>query len=413
MNKTDEVKDLYSKYVMPTYAQEIVLTKGKGAKVWDAAGKVYLDFTAGIAVLNVGYSHPKLVDALYHQSQSLMHVSNLYFNEPQALLARKLVEISGLHGKCFFCNSGAEANEGMIKLARLWGNPKGRHDIITFRDSFHGRTLATAAATGQNKVKVGYDPMPEGFSHAELNNIDSVKALITPKTVAVMVEAIQGEGGIRVATNEFLKDLRVLCNEKDLLLLCDEVQCGMGRTGEWFGFEASDVEPDAFSIAKSLGSGYPIGAVVSGKKLADVFHAGAHASTFGGSPLACTAALTTIDIIEQEGLLAKTRRIGELFKEGLMAFAEKYEHVKDVRGRGLMLGMVLDQPAGELVASLREMGLLTIATAENVVRFLPPLNITDNELEEALDMIDDCLLQWHGMSDPDEADVDVTASAKA
>lgn len=411
MNKTDEIKDAYSKFVMPTYSQELAITKGKGAKVWDSTGKVYLDFTAGIAVLNVGYSHPKLLEAMNKQSQTLMHVSNLYFNEAQGQLARKLVEISGLGGKCFFCNSGAEANEGLIKLARLWGHEKGRNEIIAFRNSFHGRTLATIAATGQNKVKVGYDPLPAGFSHAELNNLESVKALITPKTAAILVEAIQGEGGVNVATNEFMKDLRALCNEKDILLLCDEVQCGMGRTGEWFGFEASDVEPDAFSIAKSLGSGYPIGAVVAGKKLADVFHPGAHASTFGGSPLACTAALTTIDIIEQEGLLAKARRIGELFKEGLLAFAEKYEHVKDVRGRGLMLGLVLDQPAAELAGRLRDVGLLAIATAENVIRFLPPLNITDNELEEALEMIDDCLLEWHGMAEPETAEAEAPAQA--
>jgi acetylornithine/succinyldiaminopimelate/putrescine aminotransferase len=240
--------------------------------------------------------------------------------------------------------------------------------------------------------------MPEGFSYAEYNDIESAKSLIDDKTVAIMVEAIQGEGGIIPATDEFMQGIRALCDEKDLLMLCDEVQCGMARTGDWFAFQYSDIEPDAFSLAKGLASGYPIGAIVSNQKLADVYQPGKHASTFGGTPLACAAALATIEVIEEEDLLAAATRAGDLFKEGLEAFIEKYEHVKEVRGRGLMLGMELDQPAKPLVDKMADMGLLALATAEKVVRFLPPLNVKDGEIEEALDIIDDALAEIHGVT---------------
>lgn len=395
MSKTDDIKELYSKYVMKTYSQSLVFAKGKGTKVWDTDGKVYLDFAAGISVLNVGHSHPAVVKAVQEQAAKLMHVSNLYYNEKQGLLAEKLSTLS-LGGKCFFCNSGAEANESQVKLARLWGHDSGRYGVITMKNSFHGRTLAMAAATGQTKIQKGFEPMPEGFSCAEFNDLDSVKELIDDKTVAILVEAIQGEGGIIPATDEFLQGVRALCDEKDLLMLCDEVQCGMARTGEWFAFQDAEVEPDCFSLAKGLGSGFPIGAIVSGSKLADVYQPGKHASTFGGQPLACAAALATIDVIEEEDLLDAASRSGDLFKEGLEAFIEKYEHVKEVRGRGLMLGMELDQEAKPLVEKMAEMGIIALATAENVVRFLPPLNVKDAEIEEALDIIDDALADIHG-----------------
>jgi len=403
MSKGEETIELYGKYVMPTYAQDLVLVKGKGTKVWDADGKVYLDFLAGISVLNVGHSHPTVVEAIRHQCGLLTHVSNLYYTENQPKLAEKLSSLS-LGGKVFFCNSGAEANEGLIKLARLWGHEKGKHEVVCMKNSFHGRTLATAAATGQDKVKKGFDPMPEGFCHADCNDIASVESVITDKTVAVLVEAVQGEGGIVIAEDEFMQGLRELCNQKDILMLCDEVQCGMGRTGKWFGFQASGVEPDAFSIAKALGSGYPIGALVSGPKLADVFHPGNHASTFGGTPLACAAALATIDVMEGEGLVQRAKQSGKVFMKGLEAFVEKYEHVVEVRGRGLMIGMVLDQPAKALVDMMTEVGLLSLATAENVVRFLPPLNVKDGEIEEALDIIDDSLAELHGVTEDEEVE---------
>ncbi len=403
MSTTAEISEMYTQYVMPTYAPEVALVKGKGTKVWDAEGKVYLDFAAGISVLNVGYSHPTVVAAIQEQVAELVHVSNLYYCEQQAMLAKRLSDVS-LKGKCFFSNSGAEANEGLIKLARLWGHDQGKFEIICMKNSFHGRTLATAAATGQEKIQEGFEPMPEGFVHAVFNDIESVKALVNEKTVAIMLEALQGEGGILPADDQFMKDVRALCDEKDLLMLCDEVQCGMGRTGDWFGFQAYDVEPDAFSLAKALGSGYPIGAVVTGSKLADVFQPGKHASTFGGTPLACTAALATLDVIEAEDLVVRAKEKGALFLEGLEAFVEKYEHVIEVRGRGLMLGLVLDQAAKPLTTVLAEIGLLTIATAGDVVRFLPPLTVKDDELEEALDMLDDCLAEMHGVVEDPEAE---------
>jgi acetylornithine/N-succinyldiaminopimelate aminotransferase len=401
MLKTDEIAEMYGKYVMPTYAPKVALVKGRGTKVWDATGKVYLDFAAGIAVLNIGYSHPSFVAAVQEQVGQLVHVSNLYYCENQALLAKRLSELS-LKGKCFFSNSGAEANEGLIKLARLWGHDEGKYEIIAMKSSFHGRTLATAAATGQDKVQKGFEPMPEGFVHANYNDIESIKALVNDKTVAVLLEAVQGEGGVIPADPQFMKDVRALCDEKNLLMLCDEVQCGLGRTGHWFGFQAYDVEPDAFSLAKALGSGYPIGAVVSGPKLADVFQPGKHASTFGGTPLACAAALATLDVMEEEDLVQRAADKGALLREGLEAFVERYEHVTEVRGRGLMLGMILDQEAGPLAAALADIGLLTIATAGNVIRFLPPLTVTDDELEEALDILDDCLAEMHGAGDDKE-----------
>lgn len=392
MSLTKEIADEFKTYVMPTYAPEIALVKGKGTKVWDADGKVYLDFVAGISVLNIGYSHPVVVEAIQKQVQELVHVSNLYYTENQAKLAKKLSELS-LGGKSFFANSGAEANEGMIKLARLWGHDAGKYEVICMKNSFHGRTLATAAATGQDKIKKGFDPLPEGFVHADYNDIESVKALVNEKTVAVLLEAVQGEGGIIPADDQFMKDVRELCDEKDLLMLCDEVQCGLGRTGYWFGYQAYGVEPDAFSLAKALGSGYPIGAVVAGEKLSDVFQPGNHASTFGGTPLACAAALATLDVMESENLVARSAEKGSLFEEGLKTLIEKYESPIEVRGRGLMLGLVLDKDAKPLVQALQDIGLLTIATAGNIVRFLPPLNVTDDEIEEALDIIDDCLAE--------------------
>jgi len=403
MNKTEEIAGKFNENVMPTYAPQLALVKGKGTKVWDADGKVYLDFVAGISVLNIGYSHPLFVKAIQAQVEKLVHVSNLYYCENQAKLAERLSELS-LSGKCFFANSGAEANEGLIKLARLWGHDEGKHEIICMKQSFHGRTLATAAATGQEKVQKGFEPMPDGFVHAVYNDIDSVKELVNEKTVAIMLEAIQGEGGIIPADEQFMNDVRALCDEKELLMLCDEVQCGMGRTGNWFGFQAYDVVPDAFSVAKALGSGYPIGAVVSGPKLADVFQPGNHASTFGGTPLACAAALATLDVMEKEDLVARAQEKGELFKEGLDAFVEKYAHVTGVRGRGLMLGLILDQDAKELATALAEIGLLTIATAGNVIRFLPPLTVTDDELEEALDILDDCLAEMHDIGNEEDAE---------
>ena len=398
MTTSADIKTKYQSYIIPSYATpSLVLVKGKGSRVWDNDGKVYMDFVGGIACQNVGHCHPKVTEAIQHQAAKLVHVSNLYMNEYHGVLAEKLSTLSGLGGKCFFCNSGAEANEALIKLARLWGSDEGKYEIVSMTNSFHGRTLAALAATGQTKYQDGFEPIPDGFLYATLNDLDSVKAVISGRTAAILVEAVQGEGGVVAATPEFMKGLRALCDEKGILLFCDEVQCGMGRTGHWFGFQASGVKPDAFSLAKSLGSGYPIGAIVTNPKLADVFQPGKHASTFGGSPLACAAALATLGVIEDEKLVARAAEAGEQFAEGLREFIEAYEHVKEVRAYGLMIGLVLDVPAKLLSQSLLEMGILAIPTAENVVRFLPPLNIKDSDINEALDIIDDALADMHGV----------------
>jgi predicted acetylornithine/succinylornithine family transaminase len=388
---------------MRTYEPSVTLVRGHGCKVWDADGMVYLDFTAGIAVLPVGHSHPKVVKAVHEQMATLNHCSNLFYTANQALLAQRLSRLS-LGGKCFFCNSGAEANEAAVKLARLWGHDQGRFEVITMQNSFHGRTLAMLAATGQTKVQKGYDPLPLGFAYAEFNNLDAVRAQVNERTVAVMVEPVQGEGGVMPADKAFLQGLRKLCDEKGLLLLCDEIQCGLGRTGSWFAWQRYDVQPDAFTLAKGLASGVPMGALVAAPKLSDVFKKGSHGSTFGGNPLACAAALATIDIIEQEGLLKRAEEAGRLFREGLQPFVDKYEAILAVRGEGLMVGLVLEGPAKTVVDKCREMGLLCCAAGENVVRFLPPLTVKDDELEEALDILDEALEMLFGDEAEGEGD---------
>jgi predicted acetylornithine/succinylornithine family transaminase len=394
---TAEIAELQKQHVMPTYAPGLALVKGSGAHVWDAEGNEYLDFVSGIAVTNIGHCHPKMVRAVQDQVKTLVHVSNLFYNEKQPQLARALAGHSGLPGaKCFFCNSGAEANEGLIKLARLWGNERGKYEVITMRQSFHGRTLATLTATGQDKVQKGFGPLPEGFVYATFNDLQSVADAVTSKTAAVLVEALQGEGGVIPAEPEFLKGLRELCDEKGLLLLCDEVQAGMGRTGKWFGFQNFDVLPDAFSLAKGLGNGLPIGAIVAGSKLANLFQPGHHATTFGGTPLACAAALSVIEVIEEEALLANTMMMSAYFVEGLCEIAMKHKKwIAEVRGLGLLLGLVLDVPAAPLQKKLQEKGLLVLATAGNVLRLLPPLNVTKEEIDQALKLMGEACVELH------------------
>ena len=395
MSKSTDIAELFDQYVMNTYAPSATLVSGHDCKVRDPDGMTYLDFTAGIAVLNVGHCHPKVVEAIQTQAATLCHCSNLFYNTNQALLAQRLSKLS-LNGKCFFANSGAEANEAMIKLARLWGSEKGRFEIITMRGSFHGRTLATIAATGQSKVQDGFDPLPVGFVHAEFNNLDSVKSAINERTVAVMLEAVQGEGGVVPADEDFFVGVRRLCDDKGLLMLCDEVQCGMGRTGKWFGWQNYPVKPDAFTLAKALGGGFPIGALVATSDLAGKFTPGKHASTFGGNPLACAAALAVIDAIEEEAMIKSAQESGKLFMQGLNGFVDRYEQVQAVRGLGLMVGMVVEGQAKEVVDTCRDMGLLCCTAGEHVVRFLPPLNIKEGDLEEAMEMIGDALDQLFG-----------------
>jgi len=390
MTKPD-TQALHSQFVMPTYAPGLTLVRGSGVSVWDDTGKEYLDFMAGIAVCNTGHCHPAVVSAVQQQVATFMHCSNLFHNELQPRLAEQISRISGLNGKVFFCNSGAEANEALFKLARKWGSMDGRYEIITMKNSFHGRTLATMTATGQTKYQKGFEPLMPGFAYAEFNNLDSVRSAITPATVAVLCESIQGEGGIVPATPEFMTGLRALCDEKKLLLLIDEVQSGIGRTGKWFGFQNYPVLPDGISIAKALGSGFPIGAIAVTPKLSDVFQPGNHASTFGGTPLACAAALATLDTIEKEHLLDHATEMGALFMDGLRKLAEKHPVIQSVRGIGLMIGIVLDIPAKPVEVALQEKGLLSIATGEHVLRFVPPLVVAADQIQQALGLLDQAL----------------------
>ena len=391
-NKNQEVLDLYKNVLMPTYAPSLVVASGKGVTVRDADNRTYYDFTAGIGVHNVGYGNKKVIEAIQNQAAKLTHSSNLFANEPATQLAAKLVELSGLGGKVFFCHSGAEANEAAIKLARKWGSQNGgRYEIVTFRQGFHGRTLATVTATAQAWCQEGYDPLPVGFAYADYNDLESVKAAINEKTVAIMLEAVQGEGGVLPATPEFIEGVRALCDEKNLLMICDEVQTGMGRTGTWFAWQGYNVKPDLFTLAKSIADGIPMGALVSNAKCADVFTASAHASTFGGNPVASAAALAVISVIEEEKLLARATEIGSMLREALQVFVDKYEKVLEVRGKGMMLGMVVDGDPKEVVSALRDQGLLALTAGSNVVRFLPPLVLKEEDLEDAVDMISDAL----------------------
>ena len=390
--KSQEILELYKSKVMPTYSPSVVLASGKGVTVRDVDGMTYYDFTSGIGVNNVGYCHKKVVQAVQDQAAAMLHCSNLYVNTPATLLASKLVEISGLGGKAFFCNSGAEANEAAITLARKWGSANGgRYEVVTMRQGFHGRTLATVAATAQAWCQEGYDPLPVGFAYADYNDLESVKAAVNDKTVAIMLEAVQGEGGVTPATDEFMKGVRALCDEKNLLMIVDEVQAGMGRTGTWFAWQGYDVKPDLFTCAKALGGGLPMGALISNAKLADVFTASAHASTFGGNPVAAAAGLAVIDVIESEKLLENATKVGNLLKEALQGFVDQYDQLLAVRGKGLMLGLVVDGDAKEVVDAFKAQGLLALTAGKNVVRFLPPLTLAESDLEDPIDMISDAL----------------------
>ena len=390
--KSEEILALYKSKVMPTYSPSVVITSGKGVTVRDVDGRTYYDFTSGIGVNSVGYANKKVVKAIQEQAAALTHCSNLYANVPATLLASKLVEISGLGGKAFFCNSGAEANEAALKLARKWGAANGgRYEVVTFRQGFHGRTLATVAATAQAWCQEGYDPLPVGFAYADYNDLESVKAALSDKTVAIMLEAVQGEGGVTPATDEFMKGVRALCDEKNLLMIVDEVQAGMGRTGTWFAWQGYDVKPDLFTCAKAIAGGLPMGALVSNAKLADTFGASAHASTFGGNPVAAAAALAVIEVIGEEGLLENATKVGGLLKEALQGFVDKYDKLLEVRGKGMMLGLVVDGEAKDVVEALKGQGLLALTAGKNVVRFLPPLTLGEDDLEDAVDMISDAL----------------------
>lgn len=423
-----ETKELYDRFVMPTYGRfDLRLARGEGCRVWDEQGKEYLDFGAGIAVCSVGHSHPRLAEVMTRQAQTLIHTSNLYYTRPGGLLAKRLVDCVGHPGKIFFCNSGAEANEALYKLARKFGNESvpplpprthgeqvsvdsHRYEIITFENSFHGRTMAGIAATGQEKVKKGFEPITPGFVYAPFNDTQALLNAISPRTVAILLEPIQGESGVRPATPAFLKAVRRICDEHRLLMMVDEVQCGLGRTGDWCAWRTlagNDVVPDAISWAKGIAGAFPMGAIwarevqiplKSGSQisLADLLGPGSHGSTFGGTPLVSTVANEVLAIIEEEGLCANATRLGARAKEAIQGLNSPL--IAEVRGVGLMIGIELvadfaaktgrdGTPSLTLVNLLHEAGLLTVPSGTHAIRWLPPLNVTEAEVDQAVDIL--------------------------
>ncbi|HTQ32341.1 MAG TPA: acetylornithine/succinylornithine family transaminase [Opitutaceae bacterium] len=385
--------DLYDAFVLKNYARaSLTLVRGRGTQVWDDQGNAYLDFTSGIAVSALGHCHPHWVATVQRQAGELIHVSNLFRNPNQAELARRLVQRAG-PGRVFFCNSGAEANEGLIKLARLHGLQKAGgvegkcYKIICAKNAFHGRTFGGMSATPQEKIQHGFRPLVPGFAFGELNNLQSFADLIDGETAAIFVETIQGESGINPCTAEFLLGLRALCDRHKLLLLIDEVQCGLGRTGKFFAFEHAGILPDAIGMAKGLGGGFPIGAVWIRENAAELFHPGSHGTTFGGTPLACAAALAVLDVIEREKLLEHVARASGPWIAALEKLAADFPaQVKAVRGRGFLVGVQLAGEIAPYLAALREKGLLAVASGNNVIRLLPPLTATADELTRSVEI---------------------------
>jgi acetylornithine/N-succinyldiaminopimelate aminotransferase len=373
-------------YVMPTYGrQDIAFTHGQGVYLWDEDGRRYLDGLAGIAVNALGHGHPKLVAAIAEQAQKLIHTSNLYRVLEQEKLAQRLCELSGLQ-EAFFCNSGAEANEAAIKLARLFGHKQGNDlpHIIVMEKAWHGRTLGTLAATGNPKAKIGFGPLPDGFIRVPYNDLAAIEQAATdePRVVAILLEVLQGEGGIQVADTAYLQQLRALCDQKGWLLMIDEVQSGIGRTGKWFGYQHADIQPDVICLAKGLGGGVPIGGIVAGGKAAGVMTPGTHGTTFGGGPLVCRAALTVLQTMEEDDLLAHAQAMGNYLRQSLRQALQGINGVKEIRGQGLMIGIELDRPCGEIVALALAQQLIVNVTQDTVVRLLPPLIITQDQCDD-------------------------------
>ncbi len=380
-----------SPHQMNTYGRvPIALSHGKGVRVWDVNGKCYLDALAGIAVNTLGHAHPKLVPALQDQVAKLIHSSNYYHVPNGEKLAAKLVALSGMTN-VFFCSTGLEANEAALKLARKFGHDKGiaRPEVVVYDKAFHGRSIATLSATGNAKVQAGFGPLVEGFIRVPVNDIAALKRATegNPNVVAVFMEAIQGEGGVNPMHMDYLRDVRALCDERDWLFMIDEVQCGMGRTGKWFAHQWAGILPDVMPLAKGLGSGVPIGAVVAGPKAANIFQPGNHGTTFGGNPLAMRAGVETIRIMEEDGLLANAARVGAHLKAALEREFGGLRGVKEVRGHGLMLGVELERPCGVLVARCAEAGLLISVTADTVIRIVPPLILSEAEADEIMALL--------------------------
>jgi acetylornithine and succinylornithine aminotransferases len=395
MMTNNEIINKGQEYVMNTYGRfPIAPVKGKGSYVWDADGKQYLDFLGGIAVCVLGHCDDGMQAALQEQAAQLWHISNLYWIKPQVELAQKLVILSGL-GKAFFCNSGAEANEAAIKLARKYFYRKGqadRNQIIVFKESFHGRTLATVTATGQPKYQEGFAPLPEGFVYADYNDLGSVEKLVSEKTAAIMLEPIQGEGGIHPASKDFITGIRHICDQEGILLIIDEVQSGIGRTGTFFAYQSYGIKPDIVTMAKGLGAGFPIGAMLATDEAAVGFAPGDHASTFGGNPLATAAANQLIDTITKPEFIENTRNMGAYLKEGLNKLSDP--RIIETRGIGLMLGLEFNTDVKELVQICLQKGLLLIGAGPRVVRFVPPLNINRTEIDQAISIFSEALQEW-------------------
>lgn len=408
-NQFETIRELFSRHVVPSYGRfDIAFSHGAGSHLFDVNGKRYLDLGGGIAVCALGHAHPAITEALVEQSRKVIHTSNFYYHEPQGRLAQALVNLLG-PGKVFFCNSGAEANEGLFKLARKFGHDEGRFEVLTTLNSFHGRTLAGIAATGQEKIKKGFEPMVPGFRHVPYNDLEAMRHAISPATAAILIEGIQGEGGVTPATPEYLLGLRRLCDEKKLLLLMDGVQCGHFRSGRFQSFQrilervpgGDEFLPDGISMAKSLGGGFPMGAFWVRAPYADLLGAGTHGTTYGGSPLACAVALKILEVVRQEKLETNAREVGEFLKAGLLELARKYpKAVQSVRGLGLMLGVELAPQIPNLPGDpnktqsvrlanlLHAAGLLTIPAGGQIIRLLPALNLSRGEAEEGLGIIE-------------------------
>ena len=392
---TEELMQGAQKYLMDTYARyPLALARGKGTRVYDVEGREYLDFLAGVAVNVLGHCHQKVTQALQQQALRLVHTSNLFYTEPQIKLARTLVDHS-FADKVFFCNSGAEANEAAIKLARRWAHAKdgaGRFEIVSMLNSFHGRTLATLTATGQEKVQKGFEPLPEGFHHVPFNDGDALASAVSAKTAAVLVEPLQGEGGVRVATPAFVKACRDITRERGALLIFDEVQTGIGRTGRLFAYEHFGVAPDIMTLAKGLGCGMPIGACLATDEVATVFTPGSHGSTLGGNPLACAAALAVLEVVlEDKDILRHCTQMGEYFMKGLKDLQGRCPSITDIQGLGLMIGVEVTMDARELVHDLRKRGILINATSERKLRFVPPLIVTHAEIDRVVTTLGDVI----------------------
>lgn len=393
---TEELKDDAATYLMQTYSrQPISIARGRGAKVYDLEGREYIDFVGGIAVNVLGHGHPDLVQAIQRQAAQLIHTSNLYYTEPQVRLARLLVDHS-FADRVFFCNSGAEANEAAIKLARRYGHERhgaNRFEVITMKNSFHGRTLGMLTATGQDKVQKGFEPLMPGFAYAPFNDFSAIEAMVNDQTAAIMLEPIQAEGGVYVADRDYLRRLREFCTQKDILLIFDEIQTGIGRTGTFFAYEQLGVKPDIMTLAKGLAGGVPIGACLATESVASAFTPGAHASTFGGNPLACAAALAVCRVLLEGRVLDHAKRMGEYLAKGLTDCKDRYRIVTDIRGLGLLQGMEVDTDAKTLVADALARGILINAATERVLRFVPPLIISQQEIDKLLELLSTLLNQ--------------------